>query len=147
MVVIATMAMMACGGASGSDPTEAGLRTSADSLANAQSDGKWAEWYKLFSPDNKLACSEADFSAAMDLNMSLFRESERLEDSDKLEFRVREVTVQGTQGLAIVDIYSDGELLFDSINENWVFADGNWWSMNSGVPECQPPSPTLTPPG
>ena len=135
MVVIATMAMMACGGASGSDPTEAGLRTSADSLANAQSDGKWAEWYKLFSPDNKLACSEADFSAAMDLNMSLFRESERLEDSDKLEFRVREVTVQGTQGLAIVDIYSDGEFV-DSIDENWVnwvFADGNWWT---GVPEC-----------
>ena len=148
MVVIATMAMMACGGASGSDPTEAGLRSRAESQAKAVSDGDWAGWYNFFSPGNKSVCSEAEFSAAVDIEMSSFRESRELEESDELEFRVREVTVQGTQGLVIVDIYLDGELLFDSINNNWVFADSNWWSVDSGGSLfCQPPSPTPTPPG
>ena len=145
MVVVATMAMMACGGASGSDPTEAGLRSRAESQGKAVSDEDWAGWYKFFSPGNKSVCSEAEFSAAIEIEMSSFRESRELEESDKLEFRVREVTVQGTQGLVVVDIYLDGELLFDSINDNWVFADGNWWSMNSGGSLCQF-SPTPTPP-
>ena len=91
-------------------------------------------------------CSEAEFSAAIAIEMSSFRESRELEESDQLEFRVREVTVQGTQGLVIVDIYVDGELLFDSINDNWVFADGNWWSVNSAGSLCEF-SPTPTPPG
>ena len=159
VVVIATMAMLACGGSSGSDPTEAGLqnraesqteaglRIRAESQAKAQSDGKWAEWYKFFSPGNKSSCTEADFSAAVTLSMSMFRESKGLEESDELEFRVQEVTVQGTQGLVVVDMYFDGELLFDSPNENWVFADGDWWSVNSGGPDCWAATPTLVPSG
>ncbi len=146
LTILASIAV-ACGGASGSDPTKAGLRAQAESQATAVSDGDWAGWYKFFSPGNKSVCSEAEFSTAVDIEMSSFRESRQLEESDELEFRVREVTVQGTQGLVIVDIYLDGELLFDSINDNWVFADGNWWSVNSGGPLCQLPSPTPTPPG
>ena len=135
-------------GTSASDPTEDGLRSRAESQAKAVSDGDWAGWYKFFSPVNKSVCSEAEFSAAMGRNMSMFRESRELEESDGPEFRVQEVTVQGTQGLVIGDIYLNGELLFDSINESWVFADGNWWSVNSGeVPECSSRSPTPTPPG
>ena len=140
------MAMLACGGASGSDPTEAGLRSRAESQGKAVSDGDWAGWYEFFSSGDKSVCSEAEFSAAIAIEMSSFRESRELEESDQLEFRVREVTVQGTQGLVIVDIYVDGELLFDSINDNWVFADGNWWSVNSAGSLCEF-SPTPTPPG
>jgi len=64
-----------------------------------------------------------DFAAAADMSMSSFKESKGLAKSDELEFRVREVTVQGTQGLVIGDIYFDGELLLDSPNENWIFVD------------------------
>ena len=105
IVVIGAMAMLACGGASGSDPTEAGLRSRAESQGKAVSDGDWAGWYEFFSSDDKSVCSEAEFSAAIAIEMSSFRESRELEESDQLEFRVREVTVQGTQGLVIVDIY------------------------------------------
>ena len=132
--------------ASGSDPTEAGLRSRAESLAKAQSDGKWAEWYKFLSPDSKSGCSEADFSAAAAAGISSFREFKGLEESDQLEFRVQGVTVQGTQGQVLVDMYFDGELIFDSPNEPWAFADGNWWSVMM-VAECGSPAPTLGPSG
>ena len=102
---------------------------------------------QFFSPGNKSACSEAEFSDVVAIEMSSFRESGDLAESDQLEFRIREVTVQGTQGLSILGIYSDGELLFDSINENWVFAEGNWWSVDSDGSLCQQPSPTPSPPG
>ena len=129
--------------ASGSDPTEAGLRSRAESLAKAQSDGKWAEWYKFLSPDSKSGCSEADFSAAAAAGISSFREFKGLEESDQLEFRVQGVTVQGTQGQVLVDMYFDGELIFDSPNEIWVFADGIGWSL-MWVADCGPPAPTPT---
>ena len=135
LTVLAAIAV-ACGSSSGSDPTETGLRSRAESQAKAQSDGKWAEWYKFFSAGNKTACSEAEFSAAVDLSMSMFRESRELDESDQLEFRVQEVTVSGAQGIVVFDIYLDEELFFDAPSENWVFADGDWWSVNSGGPGC-----------
>ena len=135
LTVLAAIAV-ACGSSSGSDPTETGLRSRAESQAKAQSDGKWAEWYKFFSAGNKSACSEAEFSAAADLSMSMFRESRELDESDQLEFRVQEVTVSGAQGIVVFDIYLDEELFFDAPSENWVFADGDWWSVNSGGPGC-----------
>ena len=149
--------LVACGGspaptltppptASGSDPTEAGLQSRAESKAKAQSDGKWAEWYRFLSPDSKSECSEAEFSAAADFAISAFKESKGLEKSEELEFRVQEVTVQGTQGQVGVDMYFDGELLFDSPKEPWVYADGNWWSVIR-IAECGLPTPTLVPSG
>jgi len=144
IVVIATVALLACGRRTGPDPTEAGLRGRAESKAKAQSDGKWAEWYKFLSPDSKSGCSEADFSAIADFGISSFREVKGLEDSDELEFRVQEVTVQGTQGQVVVDMYLDGELFFDSPNEPWVFAGGNWWSVIR-VAECGSRTPVPTP--
>ena len=147
IVVITAVAMLACGGTSNSDSTEATLRIRAESQAKAQSDGNWAGWYEFFSPQNKSACSETEFSAAAGLSISTFRESKGLEESDKLEFRVQEVTVQGTQGIVEVDMYLDGELLVDSPNENWIFTDGDWWSVNSGGPGCLSPAPTLVPGG
>ena len=146
-VVIATVAMLACGGASGPDSTEGGLQSRAESQAKAQSDGDWAEWYKFLSPGNRSVCTEADFSADAELSMSLFRESKGLDESDELEFRVQEVTVNDTHGLVAVDMYLDGELVYDSPDENWVFVDGDWWSVNSGGPGCwstsaQAPAPT-----
>ena len=146
-IVIATVAMLACGGASGPDSTESGLRSRAGDQAKAQSDGDWAEWYKIISPGNRSACTEADFSADAELSMSMFRESNGLDESDELEFRVHEVTVNETHGIVISDIYLDGNILFDSPDENWVFVDGDWWSVNSGGPGCwstsaQAPAPT-----
>ena len=128
------------------DPTEDGLRSRAESLAKAQSDGKWDEWYKFLSPGSKSECSGADFAAAADFGISAFKESTGLEKSDELEFRVQEVTVQGTQGQVVVDMYLGGELFFDSPNEHWVYADCNWWSVFSAV-GCGLPTPTLVPSG
>jgi len=144
IVVIATMAMLACGSDSGSDPTEAGLLSRAESLAKAQSDGKWAEWYTFLSPDSRSGCSEADFSAGAAAGISSFKEFKGLGESDQLEFRVQGVTVQGNQGQVLVDMYLDGELIFDSPNEPWVFADGNWRSIMM-VAECGSPAPMPTP--
>ncbi|MCH8224145.1 MAG: hypothetical protein IH868_12125 [Chloroflexi bacterium] len=45
-----------------------------------------------------------------------------------------------------MDMYFDGELIFDSPNEPWAFADGNWWSVMM-VAECGSPAPTLGPSG
>ncbi|MCH7737184.1 MAG: hypothetical protein IH872_07255 [Chloroflexi bacterium] len=146
-VVIATVAMLACGGASGPDSAESGLRSRAESQAKAQSDGNWAKWYGFFSPGNKSACTEAEFSAAAEFSMSTFRESKGLADSDQLEFSVQEVTVNGDQGLVIGDIYLDGQLFFDSPNENWVFVDGDWWSVNTGGPGCWSTSAQMPAPG
>ena len=147
-LTIVTLMTVACGAASGSDPTEAGLQSRAESQAKAQSDGDWAGWYNFLSAGNKSACSVVDFAAGADMSMSSFKGSKGLAESDGLEFRVQEVTVQGTQGLVIGDIYFDGELLLDSPNENWIFVDDDWWSVIS-IAECRLPSPTPmpTPPG
>ena len=82
---ILALIAVACGGSptptlmpapttSGSEPTEAGLQSRAESKAKAQSDGKWAEWYEFLSTDSTSGCSEADFSAAAEFGMSSFRE-------------------------------------------------------------------------
>ena len=161
LTILASIAV-ACGGASGSDPTEAvpqsrtesqatdpteaGLRSRAESQATAQSREKWAEWYGFLSPDSKTGCSEADFSAAADFGISGFKQSRGLEESAKLEFRVQEVTVQGNQGQVGMDMYLDGELFFDSPDEPWVYVDGDWWSVLM-VAVCGSPAPTLVPSG
>ncbi len=118
VVFIATMAALACGGSSGSDPTQDGLRSRAEAQAKAQSDEKWAEWYEFLSADSKSECSGTDFAAAANIGISAFKASRGLHESEKLEFRVQEVTVQGTQGQVGVDMYFDGELFFDSPNDH-----------------------------
>ena len=156
------MIAAACGGGSGTgtaeavpqsqaesqatDPTEAGLRSRAESQATAQSGEKWAEWYRFLSPDSKSGCFEADFSAAAGLGISGFKQSRGLEESSRLEFRVQSVTVQGNQGQVGMDMYLDGELVFDSPDELWVYVDGDWWSVFM-VAVCGSPAPTLVPSG
>ena len=136
------MAALACGSSSGSDPTQDGLRSRAEAQAKAQSDEKWAEWYEFLSADSKSECSGTDFAAAANIGISAFKESRGLQESEKLEFRVLEVTVQGTQGQVGVDMYFDGELFFDSPNDLWVYADGYWWSVMRGLAGCGLPAPT-----
>ena len=161
LTILASIAV-ACGGASGSDPTEAvpqsgaesqltdpteaGLRSRAESQATAQSNEKWAEWYGFLSPDSKSGCSESNFSAAADLGISGFKQSRGLEESAKLEFRVQEVTVQGNHGQVGMDMYLDGELIFDSPDEPWFYVDRDWWSVLM-VAVCGSPAPTLVPAG
>ena len=128
------------------DSAEAGLRSRAESQATAQSNEKWAEWYGFLSPDSKSGCSESNFSAAADLGISGFKQSRGLEESAKLEFRVQEVTVQGNHGQVGMDMYLDGELIFDSPDELWFYVDGDWWSVFM-VAVCRSPAPTLVPAG
>jgi hypothetical protein len=141
---ILTALAVACGGSSGSDSTNAGLQSRAESQAKAQSDKNWAEWYGFFSPDNKSVCSESEFVAAAGPSMASFEESSGLEESDRLEFRIVDVTLNATQGVVSTEIYLNDELLFDNLNEPWVYADGEWWSISS-IPECRIPSPTPAP--
>lgn len=101
---------------------------------------------RILSAGSKVGCTVEEFSAAAGSGMAQFRESKGLEESDKLEFRIKEVTMNGARGVVIADMYFDGELIFDSPNEPWVYAGGDWRSVIT-IPECASPSPTPEPAG
>ena len=138
VVIVASLAMFACGGSSDSDTisgsNEDGLESRAEAAAHAISNDDWELYHTMFSPDSKESCQAANFTAAADASMSSYRDFLGIAPTAKFEFEVTKVSVDGSDGEVTMDLHQGGERLNEGSPEPWVQVDGVWGVVND---DCQ----------
>ena len=126
-VVLITMMAISC--SSGVvEPTEDGLKKRAEAAAQSMSDENFGEFYQFFTPGFREVCSKSEFSTYMKAIWPIARSFLGAGDGEMLEFKVRELSADGINGLVKIDIFSEGTLLDQANDGLWIFIDGQWWS-------------------
>lgn len=130
LLIAATLALsflVACGdddtGTRSGQPTEDSLRAAAQRYGDAFAEGEAVRAYSYLHEDYQAKCPQEDYISLIILGRAFFTE---LEDAD---YRISEVTVDGTRGDVRGDYYVDDRGLgFDENDEEydsyWVFDEG-----------------------
>ena len=117
------LAVVACGGSGGGEPTSEALEKRAKQMASAVTNEDWGSMYDLFTPETQAACGRAEVGAHLTLVAAFMKEGAGLNKGDRITHKVRSVSVDGKDGLVSVDDSLAG--LYDV---SWTFSDGQWWT-------------------
>lgn len=138
VVILASLAMFACGGSSDSDTgsvsSKDALESRAEAAAQAISNDDWELYHTMFSPGSKASCQAANFISAADASMSGYRDFLGIAPTAKFEFKVTKVSVDGDDGEVTMELRQGGERLNEGSPEPWVQVDGVWGVVND---DCQ----------
>ena len=137
-LVLIGILVIACG-SSGSEPTESGLRGSAEAFATAASNEKWIEVHRFYSPEFQENCPVGEFAIFLGMGMVMVKGMMGIDEDEKIEFHVTAVTVDGLNGSVTAEMLYKGEPLDfgdtdDEGSEQWAFIDGQWRYVDDG--EC-----------
>ena len=138
LLLIAGLLVIGCS-PTAAEPTEENLRSRAESNAAAFSDEKWLKVHKFYLPEFQEKCPSGEFAIFAGLSMSMLKGFMGIEDDENLDIKITSVSVDGSTGLVSSEVLYNGELIDfgdseDSIDEEWVFINDEWWLADDECP-------------
>ena len=138
LLLIAGLFVIGCS-STPAEPTEENLRSRAESNAAAFSDEKWLKVHKFYPPEFQEKCPSGEFAIFAGMGMTMLKGFMGIEDDENLDIKITSVSVDGSHGLVSSEILYNGELIDfgdseDSIGEEWVFINDEWWVADDECP-------------
>ena len=130
-LVLIGILFIACGSSGSSEPTESGLRKTAEAFATAASNEKWIETHRFYSSEFQEMCPAGEFAINLGIGIAMLKGLMGIDEDEKLEFRITAVTVDALNGSVTSEFLYKGEPLDfgdgeDEVTNQWAFNDGQW---------------------
>ena len=95
-------------------------------------DRNWLEQYQYTSLRSRAVCDASGYAARVASLARLVIGFEGVSENPTLEFIVKDVIVEETEGTVSIGYLLDGEpaVVYDEGKRRWVLLDGQWWEEN-----------------
>ena len=126
IAVAASILMAACSSGSTEVP-ELGLQQRAEKYAGATSDENWSEVYQFLTVNFRENCSETNYIKSIEPLWYGLKSFFGVDENQYLEVSVTKISVDGTTGVVVTEIHSEGEVLAGTpAGQPWVLKDNKW---------------------
>tara|TARA_B100000686_G_scaffold275998_1_gene294811 strand:- start:335 stop:1531 length:1197 start_codon:yes stop_codon:yes gene_type:complete len=125
-----TLAFSACGATA---TPEQELMERAESYYSEINRQNWSDARKYLAPSIQKVCPSEDFTVAWFFATSLIRGFADISANEPITYKVKNVSVNGSQGTVYGSVLAKGKELFDEEDSGdpWVYSEGEWWNWNS----------------
>ena len=126
------LAALAACGSGGPTPTPTAtqkLEARAAEAYSFASDRKWQEQTEYISSRSREVCAAPNYAARIRVFADLIIGLEGVSENPTLEFLIRDVTVEGTEGMVSIGYLLDNEpaVVYDEGKRRWVLLEDQWW--------------------
>lgn len=130
-LVFLLAALAACGSAGPTPTLTATLNLEARAVTaySSASGRNWLEQYQYTSLRSREVCDASNYGARVANFADLIIGLESVSDNPTIEFIVKDVIVEGAEGIVSIGYLLDGEpaAVYDEGKRRWVLLDGQWW--------------------